>query len=357
MKIAMTYHVHTVRGTTVSPLDPGATSDVSRFLSSLRSSLLVGHEVVLVVDDSELEDRLLMVWPDIVLNLTGPRWRVEPDVTLPTLLERWHIPFAGSSARTLQLCQDRAALRWILRKKRLPTPVFTIAETPDDIWEVERFPVRVIPLYQSTSEDSASNCIVHTRHDLRTRLRLLVEAYDQPVLIETFLGGRKVTLALLGNGSEVNVLPPVEQYATPAPTTLASAPLGASPGEGRDAAPRHGERYGPATVNTELAEAMTHLARQAFATLQCADFCCVTFGLDEAQQPYILDVNPMPDLVYDPEYPSAMLTAATIGQISYPALIYRILQLACQRHGLQALLPSAPARFREDVTEGDERTA
>jgi D-alanine-D-alanine ligase len=291
-------------------------------LNTIQAALSSEHEVILISHDAMIEDHLLSTWPDLVLRLTDDFGRSDDNVTLSSLLERWHIPYVGSPPRTLQLCQDRGAIRQVLRKQGLPTPVHTVAQVPSDLRDIDQFPVSIQPLFARITNMGGEECLAYTPRDLREQVRLIVEMYDQPALVETFMPGRIFTVAILGNGSEATVLPLVERcYVMPSIDNRSKSGL-------------HPAFECPATIGAELEQQIIDLGQQAFLGLGCLDFCSLHFRLDENEQVYITEICPQPVLLPQPGCSSAFLQAASAAGMTYVALISRILRLTCQRQGL-----------------------
>ena len=71
------------------------------------------------------------------------------------------------------------------------------------------------------------------------------------------------------------------------------------------------------------------VARGAFETLELRDYARVDLRLDERGEPFIIDVNPNPDIS-----PSAGFhLAAERAGLSYPELVERVVHRALSRHG------------------------
>lgn len=336
MKIALVYdmNVVAVSETSDDAEDAWPGGDASAALAAAHLTLAADHDVLLLGNDGDMEDRLLALWPDIVINLTEAVTSTEHDSSLLALLERWHLPCTGSSIHTIRRCYDKGACRRELRKKGLPTPTFLVAQAPEDVRGLERFPLLVKPLVEDDPAVADTEAVVHTAADLLTRVRWVLETYEQPALVETALPGKKFTVALLGNGPSVTALPPVEWdiASLPAETVAVATVEEAQPWSYRGTS-----RYKhlcPAEIPSDLAQSMLSLAQQAFLILGCQDVCDVLLRLDAGGQPYILDVNPQPGLLPNPQNPSAFLTAATAAGMTYPTLIRHLWHLACHRYGL-----------------------
>jgi D-alanine-D-alanine ligase len=329
MKIALITEPSPTRALVAAPPAPEAwtTLDTPAALRLAQEALGAEHEVVLITNDTQLEDRVLACWPDMVLTLTAER-------TGPELLERWHLPYAGSSWQTLQRCLDRSASRRVLRKNGLPTPVFLVVQAPEEVRSIDRFPLLVKPLYERDPAAPESAAVVHNSATLLTRVQWVLDTYDQPALVETSLPGRDIIVALLGNGNSIEALPLTEPDAMMLPAESLAVVAGDTPGENTAVTPPEPRYRCPAEISAALAQHLTELARQAFLALECSDFCSVSLRLDAEAQPYILDVNPNPPLLPCPDSPSAFLTAVAAARMTYADLIRHIWQIACQRYGL-----------------------
>lgn len=319
MKIALVYKSPLVRrGADHATLrQSGCDTKVPPALTMIQTVLATEWEVVLLPMDNQLEEKLLAEWPDLVLHLADDVGCSEASVAFTAMLERWHLPYAGSSARTLQLCRDRGATRRVLDKHGMPTPVFMVAQTPNDLRGITNFPVSIRPLLRAGSGLHDDDIIAYTRQDMRATVRWIIEVYDQPALVETLLQGREFTVAMLGNRPRPTAFSLVERYYTASATGLPTFIC-------------------PAALHPDLQAQMTKLAQQAFLTLECQDFCNVHLCLDDEQQPYIMAVNPLPGLLPRAGHSSAFLQAASAAGMTYPALVARILQLTGRRHGLTA---------------------
>jgi D-alanine-D-alanine ligase len=303
---------------------PDVSGHVPASLNTIEAAFGSEHEVTLIPHDDRLEDHLLTSWPDLVLRLTDDFGQTDDDITLSSMLERWHIPYAGSPPRTLQLCQDLEATRRALRKRGLPTPVFTVAQVLSDLREIDRFPVSVKPLFDRVLDMESEGCLAYTPSDMREQVRSVVEIYDQPALVETFMPGRAFTVAILGNGSQATVLPLVERRYVVTPADIRST-SGVQPAYDC-----------PARVGVDLGQQLKDLGQQAFLALGCLDFCSVHIRLDENEQPYIMEISPLPGLLPQTGRSSAFLQAASAAGMTYPVLISRIFRLASYRQGLKA---------------------
>jgi D-alanine-D-alanine ligase len=355
MKVALVYNLRPAQATTAAwPDDLYAEWDEPETIAAVRAALATEHEVVLIENNSEVEAGLGASAPDIVFNMAEGLSGSDREAYIPALLERWGIPFTGSSAHTLRTCLDKAATKRVLQQHGLPTPAYTVISCAERLPALPAFPLIVKPLHEGSSKGIEQASIVHTRGALQARVAYVLATYRQPALVETFVPGREFTVALLGNGAEVTVLPLVE-------ICFAALPLGALPlysyaAKWRWDTPEHALDI--LRCPTELTEAMARriadLCRRAFLALECRDWCRIDVRLDTHGQPQILELNPLPGILPDPQRHSCFPKAAAAAHISYAALIRRVLTHACQRYGLPlpALHPNLLAAGEEMVVKG-----
>ena len=211
MKVALTYNLRPVTAAgSALPDDTYAEWDESETIAAVQAALAATHKVVLIEDNGKLVARLRASAPDIVFNLaeglTGP----DREAGLPALLERWNMPFTGSSSHTLRRCLDKAAAKRVLRQHGLPTPAYAVVYHAQTLPVLPGFPLIVKPLHEGSSKGIAGASVVHTPEALQTRVAHVLETYHQPALVETFLPGREFTVALVGNSPEITVFPLVE---------------------------------------------------------------------------------------------------------------------------------------------------
>jgi D-alanine-D-alanine ligase len=84
----------------------------------------------------------------------------------------------------------------------------------------------------------------------------------------------------------------------------------------------------------QLTQAIVDLCCRAFWALECRDWCRIDVRLDSQGQPQILELNPLPGILPNPQSHSCFPKAAAAAHISYAMLIHRVLAHACQRYGL-----------------------
>jgi D-alanine-D-alanine ligase len=294
-----------------------------RTVELVASALEKGGHTVRVIDGNmhvieQLRDFMPRVIEGVrsgmVFNMAYGIQGVSRYTHLPAILEMLGVPYVGSNPMAHGLALDKVIAKIVFENAGLPTPRFWNFASPDDQFDDLRFPVIVKPKMEAVSYGI---CVVDNETDLREAVTELIREFQQHVLVEEFIVGREFAIGLLGN-ADPEVLPIVE-IALEDPTGIQTAgdklekPLG---------------KICPAELSPEKTEELQNLVRRAFRSLELFDFARVDLRMDEAGEPYILEINSMASLGLTGSY----VHAAQVAGYTYGALINRILDIAAVRY-------------------------
>jgi D-alanine-D-alanine ligase len=246
-------------------------------------------------DPARLLEGIGRLRPDVVFNLfEGLADSGETEAHAAGLLEWLGVPFTGSPYQTLCLARDKPLTKYLLQGAGLPTAPFVVVEDlPVPPCPLE-WPVIVKPATQDASVGLDQGSVVTDQRRLHERVAYLLENYGPPVLVEQFIRGRELNVAVVET-PELKTLPPSEILFVdkdPEFWPIVTYDAKWKPGS-RDyeATP---PRY-PARVSPRLAGKLATLAKQAFRLLGCRDYARVDFRVRPGGKPCILEVNPNPD--------------------------------------------------------------
>ncbi|TIV91204.1 MAG: ATP-grasp domain-containing protein, partial [Mesorhizobium sp.] len=116
---------------------------------------------------------------------------------VPAMLEMAGIPYTGSSPLGHGLALDKVITKRLIRDSGVPTPNFRVMRRGTEGTGDLRFPVVVKPRHESSSFGLQ---LVHEPARLRQAVEVIVTQYAQDALVEEYIEGREITVALLGNG-------------------------------------------------------------------------------------------------------------------------------------------------------------
>lgn len=309
--------------------------DTAETVNALRDAIAERYNVIMIEANDQAYNRLLANRPDFVFNIAEGLHGAARESQIPAILEMLQIPYLGSDPLTLGICLDKARAKEILSYHKIPTASFTVIRSMDN-WEDIRlkFPAMVKPLHEGSSKGIYNSCVVRNPDEFANEVKIILDTYHQPVLVEGFLPGREFTVSLLGNGSEVQVLPIVE-------IKFDALPPGVNPIYSYEAKWIWDQRDNPldayecpAKLDESLKDEITTICRDAYRVLNCRDWSRIDVRLDPYGNPNILEINPLPGILPKPEDNSSFPKAARAAGMSYNRLINEVLDIAMKRNGI-----------------------
>jgi D-alanine-D-alanine ligase len=90
----------------------------------------------------------------------------------------------------------------------------------------------------------------------------------------------------------------------------------------------------PARIDADLERRIRETCVRAFSVLRCRDWCRIDLRLDEHGIPNIMELNPLPGILPDPDDHSSYPMAARAAGYSYNAMLQAVLDEAIVRNGL-----------------------
>ncbi|HET7457349.1 MAG TPA: hypothetical protein VFJ74_06820 [Gemmatimonadaceae bacterium] len=301
---------------------------------------------------------------DIVFNMAEGLRGVNRESHVPAILEFFGVPYSGSDPLTLSLCLDKGRTKEMLAYHGVPTAAFTVVRNARDLAAlVERvggrgsgpelgdstrhradsrpatrdplsLPLFVKPVHEGSSKGITERNYCETIEHLEAQVTFLLEAYQQPVLVEEYLPGREFTCAVLGNGDAAQVLPLVGM-------NFGALPEGALPVYGYEAKwvwdrPDNPlEMFEcPARVGDDLQAAIEDVTLRAYHALACRDWARVDVRLGADGAPRVVEINPLPGILPDPADNSCLPKAARAAGLGYDELIQACVLAAAERQGV-----------------------
>jgi D-alanine-D-alanine ligase len=237
---------------------------------------------------------------------------------VPAMLEMAGIPYTGSSPMGHALALDKVITKQLIRDAGVPTPNFCVMRCGSAYAGGLRFPVVVKPRHESTSFGLQ---LVREPSQLSESVEAVVAQYQQDALVEEYIEGREICVALLGN-EELDILPLIEQGFGEREMRLITWE------DKTHRAAAEPQKICPAQVSNTLAAILRDISIATFRACGCRDYARVDIRIDDSGQPYVLEINSMAALGMGASY---VLAAKTAG-LSFSTLVNRILDVAHRRY-------------------------
>lgn len=321
-----------------APPDHYAEFDDPATIDSVRAVLLQRHEVISIEAREDAYPRFAESRPDIVFNLAEGIHGAGREAHIPAMLEMLRIPYSGSDPVTLGISLDKRRTREVLWANGIATPRQTLVGSLEEVAAArDRLgPGRAIvkPVAEGSSKGIPDTSLVEGLEDWKAAVSRVFEVYGQDAVAEEFLPGREFTAAILGNGEERRVFPLVE-------IDLSILPDGLQPiysYEAKWVVDRPEDPIDificPARIPSDLGKEIGQLALGAYEALGCRDWSRVDIRLDSDGRPRVIELNPLPGILPNPEENSCYPKAAREAGLSYSEMIHAVLDAACKRTGL-----------------------
>lgn len=299
--------------------------DEEETISSLVAALEEnGHRVERVGRGVELARKLAAGerW-DLVFNIAeGVKGRSR-EAQVPAVCELFDQPYTFSDPLACAVTLDKPLAKRLMRDGGVPTPPFAIVESEEQADGLPlEFPLFIKPAAEGSSKGVTGRSRVERREDLRPAIAELLRTFRQPVLVESYLPGRELTVGIVGNGAEARAMGVME-------VTFKNGMDGDYTAVNKQ---DFENRVTYRLLDGEpLAEKARERALAAFHLLSCRDVARVDFRCDPEGEPHFLEINPLPGI--HPTY-SDLPIMSTLAGISYRELVGRIVEASARRWGL-----------------------
>jgi len=325
LRVGFTYNVKRVKPALDGTRDEEAEYDAPATVQAVREAIAAaGHEVIDLEATADLPALIETTKPDLVFNMAEGIKGRNRESQVPALLELLDIPYSGSDPAALNIALDKALAKKIVRQHGILTPnFFTMSTGKERLPKDLRFPLIAKPVAEGSSKGVHATSVVENEAELREAAQKMIAKYDQPALVEDYIGGREFTVGMLGE-RRPKVLPPMEVVFLDEGETRPVYSFAFK----QDWSSKI--RYDvPAKLEPAQLKALERAARECFIALGCRDVARVDFRMDEQGKIYFLECNPLPGLT--PGWSDLVLISDAAG-IQYNALIAEILSGAIRRY-------------------------
>ena len=292
-------------------------------------------DIVNIEDDLERMLAAIRFYrPDAVFNLVE-FFRDDPiqEAYVAGLFEMMGVAYTGNRPITLATCQNKYRTKLLLEAAGLPTAEFFLAtKVPVPADHGLEFPLIVKPAFEDASGGIEPASVVQDQDALAARVAHVLTEFEMPALVEEYIEGREIHCAILGNHPP-EVLPLFEMEFE-------------EPDEDSDEEwkpqiisfrakwdPHSREFYQmdavvpPRDLDPVVEGYIREVAVSAFKAVRGRDYARVDMRVDHEGQPFILEINPNPDLVDG----AAFAMCARAGGRSYAETLGAVADLAVAR--------------------------
>jgi len=334
-KVALIYNLKKEAKDPGMPDDYYSEFDSPKTISSIAQALVAkGNEVTLVEANENLIINLKNKGPfDIAFNIAEGTNGHSRESQVPAILDFLKIPYTGSDVLALAISLDKAVTKKILRSEGILTPDFQVFSGVDEKLKAGlKFPLIVKPNSEGSAKGILATSVVRDEKRLYQEIERVCHLYDQQILVEEFIEGMELTIAMIGN-EDIRALPPMEIdfssckksgeffYSWRMKEFQGNKEMGLVP-----------DFYCPARLEKSIMQKVEETAKKTHRAIGCSDLSRVDIRLSKDNIPYVLEINPLPGL--DPLESNFTIIAKSCG-MDYIDLINSILNSALKRWGIR----------------------
>ena len=238
------------------------------------------------------------------------------DGLLQGTLDMLGIPYTGSGVLAAAVTMDKAASKRVFLAEGISTPrshtYYSYEMKRGLAAEIaEEFSLPMV--VKAASQGSSIGVYIVESHEELKNALVQAFKYNDEVLVEEFIMGRELTVAVWGNEEEKEAFPIIEI------TTLTGRyDYDSKYTKGASA------HIIPAPMSEEKTKEIQDLAIKTFTACGCKGVARVDMMLSEDEVPYVIEVNSVPGMTETSLVPDA---ARAMG-IEFPELCERMLEMA-----------------------------
>ena len=265
---------------------------------------------------------------DLVFNFAEGVHGFSREAQVPSLLEAYQIPCTFSDAHVLTLTHHKPTTKQLVREMGIPTPDCMVITSEENIQTCSlAYPVFVKPVAEGTSKGISEKSVVTTPKELWVVVPELLQSCRQPVMVETFLPGREVTIGIVGTGMNARVVGVLE--------ILHKKKLQ------QEVYSYQAKEFCEQLIDYQLvddafAKKTAEMALDVWRKLGCRDAGRLDFRADGNGTPNFIEINPLAGL--HPTH-SDLPIMWGLGGYKYDALIGEIVSSALPRIAVRKSIP------------------
>lgn len=289
-------------------------------------------------DDLRVLERVIRTnRPDVVFNLVE-HFREDPEheSDVAAILDLYGVPYTGSQAFALSLCRRKGLTKLVLLANGVPTPRYRLLHEP----RIPRrhglhYPLIVKPSREDASSGVDRESVVSDYGGLTARVDYAFAEFEPPVLVEEFIEGRELHAAVWGN-DRPQVLPIIEFDFSDMPPDHPNIISYDAKWNPLEEAYHQVFTVCPARISRRALRRVRAAALGAYRATGCRDYARLDLRLTKADHPFVLEVNPNPDLTEGVSF----MEAAEEAGFEFEDALRTIVELALERRPTPVGVPT-----------------
>ena len=275
---------------------------------------------------------LQRIKPELVFNLVeAVDGKGQMLYTAPTILDYLKLPYTGSGTEALFLTTNKLLTKKMLRLSGISTPSWISFES---LWGKDRFhdaPYIIKSIWEHASIGINDNSLIYAKsyQHLCNEIELRRKDHGVDYFAEDYIEGREFSISLLAGDCVPEVLPPAEIRFIDYPLNKAKIVTYSAKWQEGSFEYDHTTRcFNFANRDIPILQQLAKIARGCWNIFGLRGYARVDFRVDQADKPWVLDINANPSLAPD----SGFIASAKQVGLSFNQIIKRILTASSLFH-------------------------
>ena len=309
--------------------ESGFTKEIGRIKKFLRENYAEVSSFAINNNVERTINKLSSFSPDVIFNFVESIDGISSyEYCMAGLFEMLGLDFTGNTPSCLGNCLNKARAKTILRSFGINTPASSVIRIDNGVKLNKnnfdlRFPVILKLLNEDASIGISELSVVKDLASLNKHIDFLKTTYRQDILAEEYIDGRELNVAVLGD----KTLPISEIKFDGLPEGLPKIVTYDGKWIADSVYYENTKPSCPAEINPGLKKKVEETALLAFRAMNCRDYARVDIRLNQDDVPFVIEVNPNPDISMD----SGFVRAAAAEGLNYSELLFTIAGFALAR--------------------------
>lgn len=269
----------------------------------------------------------------LIFNLCDEGFKNDPkkELHIPAVLEMLDLPYTGSNPSTLAICYNKSIINSFARNFNIKTPKEFLINSISSFDNLQDYPYILKPSLGDGSMGITQRAVCYKKEDLISYYNWLNDKFpNNPIILQEFLIGNEYSVSIIGNTTNLEILPILEVDYSSLPKNLPQFLCYES--KWVPESPYWSDiRYKRASLIDKEQKELIESSKLLFKSLECRDYARFDFRKDKNGNIKFLEVNPNPGWCWD----GKLNLMAGFANISYSQLLDKILKSALQRYYLK----------------------
>ena len=291
----------------------GVLEEIESIAAALREG---GHTVTIFSVDDDIERLVSFLEehrPEAIFNLCeSVLGRADLEMCIAGVYDLFGIPYTGAGTMALGIALNKAVSKAIFAANNIPTPRFALFDTAETAGKdfSLTYPLIVKPVREDASIGIDNNSIVTTVEALNERIAFVHREFKQPALVEEYIDGRELNVAVLAAQDGTFETLPISEILFDA-MPEGNPRIVSYEAKWVEDSPLYKTTIPkcPADLSEAIAAQARSIALKAANAVGLRDYGRIDMRLRDDGALFVLEANPNPDISQDAGFIRACLTS------------------------------------------------